>query len=154
MSLTRQAVPTLRGGEKENLCARGGYVLSHANAERKVTIIATGSEVSLAIEAQAQLQKDGIPVAVVSMPCIELFEEQDATYRARVLGTAPRIVIEAGIRQGWDRYLGDKDVFIGMNGFGASAPAEILYEHFGITVAAAVAAAKKLCKSLYIKISG
>ena len=109
-----------------------------------MTLLATGSEVSLALEARALLKKDGIAAAVVSMPCWELFEEQDATYRATVLGPAPRLAIEAGIRQGWEHYIGAQGTFIGMTGFGASAPAEQLYKHFGITAAAIIAAAKKL----------
>ena len=118
--------------------------MAEADGERQITLIATGSEVSLALEAQAALKKDGIAAAVVSAPCLELFEEQDAGYRAEVLGTALRIVIEAGIRQCWDRILGDKGAFIGMSGFGASAPAEQLYPHFGITAEHAVKAAKRL----------
>ena len=122
------------------------YVLSEAEGMRQVTLIATGSEVALALEAQAQLKAAGIAAAVVSMPCLELFEEQHEDYRASVLDGTPRVVVEAGIRQGWDRYLGDKGVFIGMSGFGASAPAEQLYKHFGITTEAVVEAAKKLVK--------
>jgi transketolase len=148
MALSRQGLPTLRSRDgkvcPENLSACGAYVLSGMNEKRDVTLLATGSEVSLAMEAAEKLKADGIHAAVVSMPCWELFEEQSADYRASVLGTAPRIAIEAAIQMGWDRYIGDKGVFIGMKGFGASAPAEKLYEHFGITVAATVAAAKKL----------
>ena len=109
-----------------------------------MTLIASGSEVQLALEAQALLKEMDIAAAVVSMPCWELFEQQDADYRASVLGDSPvRIAIEAGCRHGWDRYIGTEGVFIGMSGFGASAPAPELYQHFGITAEAAAAAAKE-----------
>lgn len=148
MALSRQALPTLRSRDGKtcpaNLSATGAYVLAEAEGTRKITLIATGSEVSLAMEARAALQKLGIPAAVVSAPCLELFAEQDEAYRREVLGTAPRIVIEAAIRQGWDGIIGEKGGFIGMNGFGASAPAEQLYKHFGITAEHAVELAKKL----------
>ncbi len=147
LSLTRQNVPTLRTAGNETLSARGGYVLVEAEGKRQVTILATGSEVYLANEAQTQLKKDGIAAAVVSMPCFELFEMQDEAYRQSVLGDAPCVAVEAGIQQGWDRYLGFKGIFIGMHGFGASAPAPELYKHFGITTEAVVAAAKKLGKA-------
>ncbi|OHC76472.1 MAG: transketolase [Rhodospirillales bacterium RIFCSPLOWO2_12_FULL_58_28] len=147
MVLTRQGLPTLRAEHTDqNRCARGAYVLAEAEGgKRKVTLLATGSEVSLAMEARDRLQADGIPAAVVSMPCWELFDAQDAAYRSMVLGPsgAVRVGVEAAISLGWDRYLGDNGVFIGMKGFGASAPAERLYEHFGITTANIVAAAKE-----------
>lgn len=144
MALSRQAMPTFSAQRQENLSARGAYVLAEAEGVRQVTLLATGSEVMIAMAAQAQLAAQGIKAAVVSMPCWELFEQQDAAYRAAVLGTAPRIAIEAGIQMGWERYLGDKGIFIGMQGFGASAPAEQLYSHFGITADAVVKAAQKL----------
>jgi transketolase len=150
LSLTRQNLPTLRGrgGQvcPENLSACGAYVLQEADGERQVTLLATGSEVHLATQARDELAKLGIKAAVVSMPCWLLFEAQTAEYKAQVLGTAPRIAIEAAIGFGWERYVGDKGIFIGMNGFGASAPAPVLYEKFGITTAAIVAAAQKLVK--------
>jgi len=146
LSLTRQGVPTLRSDGKENLSAKGAYVLAEAEGARQVTILATGSEVYLAIEARAQLQKEGIAAAVVSMPCTELFDRQDESYRKSVLGSVPRVAIEAGVKQGWERYIGETGIFIGMKGFGASAPAEQLYKHFGITTESVVAAAKKLHK--------
>jgi len=145
LALSRQGLPTVRGDETENKSAKGGYVLVEAEGPRAVTLLATGSEVSLALKAQEMLKAEGIAAAVVSMPCLSLFDQQDAAYRDSVLGTAPRIAIEAGIRMGWDRYLGDTGVFIGMKGFGASAPADQLYKHFGITAEATVAAAKQLC---------
>lgn len=144
LALSRQGLPTVRTASTENLTARGAYVLVEAQGPRQVTLLATGSEVSLALTAQAELAASGIAAAVVSVPCWSLFDAQDAAYRATVLGTAPRIAIEAGLRQGWDAYLGANGVFIGMTGFGASAPAEQLYQHFGITVEAVVAAAHKL----------
>jgi transketolase len=147
LSLTRQVVPTLCVARDENLSARGGYVLAETGGERAVTIIATGSEVHLAIEARAQLQKDGIAAAVVSMPCCELFAEQDKAYQTSVLGTAPRIGVEAGIRMGLGRWIGSDGAFVGMTGFGASAPSEQLYKHFGITVENIVAVAKKVRQS-------
>lgn len=144
LALTRQGVPTLRpttdGGNKS---ARGAYVLEEADGERQVTLLATGSEVSLACEARDLLQADGIGTAVVSMPCHELFDAQDADYRDAVLGrNTVRIAVEAAVSFGWERYIGENGVFIGMNGFGASAPAPTLYEHFGITAKAVADAAR------------
>jgi transketolase len=139
-------VPNLRTAHvEENLCARGAYVLAEAAAnERDVTILATGSEVSLAMEARERLAKEGVQAAVVSMPCWELFAAQPVGYRDAVLGTAPRIAVEAAVGFGWERWLGSSGVFIGMEGFGASAPAPKLYEHFGITPAKVADAARKL----------
>jgi len=146
LALTRQALPTVRTDSSENLSARGGYVLAGADEKRDITIIATGSEVYRAMDARAQLAAQGIKAAVVSMPSLELFNEQTEKYRADVLGTTPRIVIEAGVRQPWDRILGDNDAFIGMTGFGISAPAEKVFEHFGITAAKVVEKAQELLK--------
>ncbi len=145
IALTRQGLPTVRGdAADENLCARGGYVIADAAEGADVTLIATGSEVSIALQARQMLQAEGIGARVVSMPCCELFDAQDDDYRAGVLGDGKvRIAIEAGCRHGWDRYIGADGVFIGMAGFGASAPAAALYQHFGITAEAAVAAAKE-----------
>ncbi len=143
LALTRQNLPTLRTEAGENRCARGGYVLAEASGERRATLIATGSEVQLAMTARAALEQDGIPTAVVSLPSWELFALQDESYRAQVLGTALRIGIEAAGPMGWERWLGPEGIFIGMQGFGASAPAETLFRHFGITAEAAVAAVKK-----------
>jgi transketolase len=145
LALTRQAVPALRKGGSENLCAKGAYVLEDAQgAKRDVTILATGSEVGLAVEARERLAKDGVQAAVVSMPCWELFAAQPVGYRNMVLGAAPRIAVEAAVEFGWERWLGDGGVFVGMKGFGASAPAPKLYEHFGITAAKVAEVAKKL----------
>jgi transketolase len=133
LSLSRQNLPTLERPIAENLCARGAYVLQEPEGGRDVTLLATGSEVAIALEAAKLLQLLGKRAAVVSMPSFELFAAQPADYRALVLGTAPRVGVEAAIRFGWDRWLGEKSAFVGMTGFGASAPAEALYEHFGIT---------------------
>jgi len=146
MVLTRQGVPTQRlEHTDENLSARGAYVLAEAEggaSKRAATLLATGSEVSVAMAARDALKAEGVAVAVISMPCWELFEEQNDDYRSNVLGDAPRIGIEAAVQFGWDRYLRDGDTFIGMAGFGASAPAPQLFEHFGITASAVVSAVK------------
>ncbi len=143
--LSRQALPTLRTVPGDaNLSGRGAYVLREAAGRRDVTLLATGSEVAIAVAAAEALLKEGINAAVVSMPCWELFEAQDDAYRRAVLGQAPRIGVEAAARLGWDRWIGERGRFIGMNGFGASAPAEDLYRHFGITAEAITAAARTL----------
>ncbi|MCG5240361.1 transketolase [Azospirillum doebereinerae] len=143
LALTRQNVPTLRTEHTaENRSARGAYVLAEAEGERKATILATGSELSLAMEARKALQAEGVGTAVVSMPSWELFAAQDDAYKASVLGTGVRVGVEAAIRLGWDRWLGDKGAFVGMTGFGESAPYQELYKHFGITAEAVVAAVK------------
>ncbi|MCA8934491.1 MAG: transketolase, partial [Rhodospirillaceae bacterium] len=132
--LSRQNLPTLRSGSYgENLSARGAYVLAEADGERAVTILATGSEVEIALAAQAKLAERGVAAAVVSMPCWELLEEQDEAYRAAVLGTAPRVAVEAASPFGWTRYVAREADVVGMPGFGASAPGPDLYQHFGIT---------------------
>ncbi|SAK88142.1 transketolase [Caballeronia pedi] len=146
MVFARQALPLVRRTHDDaNLSARGGYVIADADGRpRRVTLIATGSEVAIALAAREQLQALGIATAVVSMPCCELFDEQDAPYRMSVLGVdSVRVVVEAAVRFGWDRYLGERDGFVGMKGFGASGPAETLYEHFGITPAHVVAEVKR-----------
>jgi transketolase len=145
LALSRQALPTLRlKPETENLTAKGGYVLRDTDGARDVTLLASGSEVEIAVAAAEKLKTEGVKAAVVSLPCWELFERQSDDYRRSVLGTAPRVGVEAALRFGWDRWLGEKSVFVGMNGFGASAPAPELYKHFGITSDAVVAAAKSL----------
>jgi transketolase len=152
LSLTRQGLPTLRTEHKNNnLTSKGAYVLAEAEGKRQVILIASGSEVSIAMDARAALQAEGIGVRVVSMPCMELFAQQDEAYRKRVLpGGAVRVGIEAGVRQGWDQWLlgergkfGKAD-FVGMDSFGASAPAEELFEKFGITAANVAQKAKAL----------
>ena len=136
MVLTRQGLPTVRTTHTdENLCAKGGYILADAKGgERVATILATGSEISLALEARDTLQAEGTPTAVVSMPCWELFDAQDKAYQNKVLGQGSiRVAAEAAIRMGWDKYIRSHGGFVGMDGFGASAPADQLFEHFGIT---------------------
>ena len=128
----------------DNLTAKGAYVAAEADGARQVTIMATGSEVGIALAARQALAADGIDAAVVSAPCLELFAEQDAATRAAVLGAAPRIAVEAAIRQPWDRLLRDGDAFVGMDGFGASGPAGDLYAHFGITAEAVAAQARAM----------
>jgi transketolase len=141
LSLTRQGLPTVRTEHKtKNMVAQGAYVLKDAEGKRQAILIATGSEVEIALAARDILQAEGIGTRVVSMPCWELFEEQDEAYRRRVLPGGPvRVAVEAGIRLGWDRWLfgergkREKSGFVGMHGFGASAPAGTLYKEFGIT---------------------
>ncbi len=141
----RQGLPAVRGTHVDtNASRRGAYVLAEADGgPRQATLLATGSEVALALEARSRLQAEGIPTAVVSMPCWALFDAQDEAYRATVLGPGTvRIGVEAAVRFGWDRYLGERGDFVGMSGFGASAGADVLFEHFGITPSAIVSAAR------------
>ncbi|MDF1783006.1 MAG: transketolase [Litorivicinaceae bacterium] len=134
MALSRQGLPTVRTERtNENLTQKGGYILRNVRGARDITVMATGSEVAIALDAADVLRDQGYNVAVVSMPCWELFDQQSDQYRQSVLGSAPRIAIEALIGFGWDRYLRTQDVFIGMHDFGASGPAPELYHHFGIT---------------------
>jgi transketolase len=145
LALTRQALPLLRSeAGSENRTARGAYVLAEGPQARQVTLLATGSEVSIAMSARETLARDGIVAAVVSMPCWELFEVQPKAYRAAVLGTAPRVAVEAAVQSGWERWLGPRSAFIGMTGFGASAPGEALFPHFGITPEKVAEAARSL----------
>ena len=142
--LTKQDLPAVRTVHVENnLCARGAYVLAEADGARAVTLLATGSEVSVALAARETLQAEGVPTAVVSMPCWERFDAQDETYRKTVLGEGTvRIAIEAAARLGWAEYLGDNGEFLGVDTYGASAPPEELFRHFGITPENVVAAAQ------------
>ncbi len=140
IALTRQNVPLLRKEHtSQNLLAAGGYVLRAPEGERDVTLFATGSEVSLAVGAAERLAEGGVKAAVVSLPCFELFARAPADYRASVIGTAPRVGIEAAIRQSWDIVLRPEDGFIGMSSFGASAPGGDLFKKFGVTMEAIVA---------------
>jgi len=143
--LSRQNLPLVREAATENLTAKGAYVLREVK-DRQVTLIATGSEVELALSAAAALAAEGIRAAVVSAPCFETFATQPEAYRMEVLGTAPRIGIEAALRQGWDLMLRHKDGFVGMTGFGASAPAPTLYRHFNITTEAVTELAHNLTR--------
>jgi len=142
--LSRQGVPTLRGEAGENRTAKGAYVLAEAEGgARRATLIATGTEVAIALEARDVLQAEGVPTAVVSMPSWEFFAAQPASYRDEVLGPGTvRVAIEAAASMGWERWTGPEGAFVGMTGFGASAPAPALYEHFGITAAAAADAVR------------
>ncbi|WP_245191044.1 transketolase [Jannaschia formosa] len=145
LALSRHAVPQLRLEDAdENLSARGAYVIRSFGDNRDLTILATGTEVSLAVEAAEVLAGSGLGVAVVSMPSWELFEAQPADYRAGVLGRVPRLAVEAASKYGWTRYVASEDDVIGMDGFGASGPAEELYETFGITRDAIVHRARAL----------
>ena len=143
LALTRQKLKPARiAYSAENLCAKGAYEIASSDKKTDVVIFASGSEVEIAIAAKAKLDAAGKPTRVVSVPSMENFAAQDKAYQAKVLGTEKhRIAIEAGVRTGWDRFIGIDGTFIGMTGFGASAPAEQLYEHFGITADAAVKAA-------------
>jgi transketolase len=148
----RQSLPLVRQTHvTENLSHRGGYILQESSCgARQVTLLSTGSEVALCLEARDALQAQGVGTAVVSLPCWELFEAQDAAYKEHVLGkqvqgqTSVRIGVEAAIRQGWDQYLGMNGGFVGMSSFGDSGSKEDLYKHFGITAEAVVAKALKL----------
>jgi transketolase len=147
----RQSLPLVRNMHTPgNLASRGGYVLHEAACSaRQVTLLATGSEVALAVTAREQLEASGIATAVVSLPCWELFNAQDAAYRQSVLGDATqgvRVGVEAAVRQGWDAYLGMDGGFVGMTGFGASGPADALYKLFNITPESVVAEARRLLK--------
>lgn len=146
LALSRQAAAQLRVPGGENQSRKGAYVLSDASGPRALTLIATGTEVGLAMAAQVELEGRGVPTAVVSLPCWELFEAQDAAYQAEVLGLAPRIGIEAALAFGWSRWLRPEDAFIGMDGFGASATADVLYAHFGITAARVVETGLRLAR--------
>ena len=144
LCLSRQALPAFRDGSRAaNRVALGAYVVREASGERDVTLIATGSEVSIAIDAARLLAENGIHAAVVSAPCFDLFRQQPDQYRAEVLGRAPRVGIEAAIEGDWARWLGDRGEFVGMKGFGASAPAETLYRQFGITAEAVATSAMR-----------
>ena len=143
LAFSRQGVEQVRlHHADENLTAKGAYVLTSSSADRDVTLLATGTEVSLALKAAAALEDEGISTAVVSMPCWRLFDQQPISYRDSVLGSAPRIAIEAASPFGWARYVGSENSVIGVDTFGASASAAELYEHFGLTVDNIVATAK------------
>ena len=144
LALTRQNLaPARKTYEEKNLCASGAYELVSA-ADAKVTIFASGSEVEIALKAQAALDGKGIATRVVSVPCVELFLDQPEDYQNAIIGNAPvKIAVEAAVREGWDHFIGPKGIFIGMKSFGASGPAKDLFKHFGITAEAVVEAAEK-----------
>ena len=143
IALSRQGLPSVRAEfVEENRCASGAYELSAASSDPQVTIFASGSEVEIALNAQEQLEENGVPTRVVSVPCFELFENQSADYQQSIIGNSPvKVAVEAAIKQGWERFIGSDGIFVGMNSFGASAPGGQLFEHFGITADAVVEAA-------------
>jgi len=144
LALSRQKTPAVRTvAATENLSAKGAYEIKAANGETKVTLFGTGTELALALKAAETLEAEGVATRVVSVPSFELFEQQDAAYQASVIGRGTvRVAVEAAIKQGWERFIGEDGAFIGMTGFGASGPAEVLYEKFGITSDAIVSAVK------------
>jgi transketolase len=143
MTLSRQKTPAARRTAAENLSAKGAYELSPASGPAKATLFASGTEVGIAMAAQTLLEAEGVPTRVVSTPCWELFDQQSPAYQAETIGKAPvRVAVEAGVRMGWDRFIGEAGGFVGMKGFGASAPYQVLYEKFGITAEGVVAAVK------------
>jgi transketolase len=144
MALSRQKTPAVRTTPiGENLSSRGAYQLKAAEGPAQVTIFATGTEVAIALAARDLLQAGGVGTRVVSVPCFEHFDRQPADYQAALIGETPvRLAVEAGVRMGWDRFIGQDGAFVGMTGFGASAPDKVLYQHFGITPEAVAAAAK------------
>ncbi len=150
LALTRQNLPPLRKNYVEqNLSAKGAYEISPASGAAKVSLFASGSEVEIAVAAQKILEAEGVPTRVVSVPCFELFLRQDAASRAEILGDAPvRVAVEAALGLGWDLFLGRNGAFVGMTGFGASAPYKQLYEHFGITASAVAQAARNGLKGI------
>jgi transketolase len=144
-ALTRQGLPAVRTSADKNMCARGGYVLKAGKGSDDIILLASGSEVHLAVEAHKALAEQGISARVVSIPCMDLFLEQDENYIRSVIGKdLPKIAVEAGIRQGWDGFIGREGGFIGMDSFGASAPGGDLFNHFGITTEAVIAKAKEM----------
>ena len=147
MALSRQAVPNLRSNSVENLSAKGGYVLRLPEGKRDVTLLATGTEVGVAVDAANLLAKEGIAAAVVSIPSFELFRAQTQDYQHEVLGHAPRVAVEAAVAQSWHEWLRKSDRFVGMSGFGASAPAPKLFEAFGITATHVAESARQAIKS-------
>jgi transketolase len=138
LALSRQGVPALREDHETNKSAKGAYVLDAAEGPEQVRIFATGTELYLARDARAQLKAKGINAAVVSVPCMNLFFEQDDAYRAEVIGgkDVVKVAIEAAVRFGWDSLIGQDGIFVGMKGFGDSGPAPDLYKHFNITAEA------------------
>ena len=144
LALSRQKTPAVRTMASDtNLSAKGAYEIRAARGEAKVTLFGTGTELALALAAADVLEAEGTPTRVVSVPCFELFFQQPKTYQDSVIGRGTvRVAVEAAVQQGWERFIGEDGAFVGMTGFGASAPAEVLYEKFGITTDAVVAAVK------------
>ena len=132
LALSRQGLPAIRDEKSsENLTKKGGYILKNANGKRDVTLIASGSEVEIAIKTSELLLEANINAAVISLPCWELFENQSEEYKSEVLGNVLKVGIEAGSEMGWHKYIGSEGIFVGINTFGASAPAHELFKHFG-----------------------
>ncbi|WP_322013193.1 transketolase [Paraburkholderia sp. J12] len=151
LALSRQPLPLLRKEPgSENRSARGAYILLDAEGgPRRLTLLATGSELQLAVKARDIMQSEGVPTAVVSMPCRLLFEEQDSTYRQAILGESPaRVAVEAAVELGWDRYLGPQGQFVGMHGFGESGKIQDVYARFDITADAVVRAAREVLRNV------
>ncbi len=150
LALTRQNLPALRTEfQAANACARGAYEIAAADGDAEVTIFASGSEVEIALAAKALIDEAGHPARVVSVPCFELFEAENEEYKAEVIGDAPvKVAIEAEVRFGWDRFIGPDGIFVGMHGFGASAPYQELYAKFGITPETAAEAALTRVKAI------
>jgi transketolase len=144
LALSRQNLPTLRSDAHENKVSKGAYILREAGVAPDVVLVATGSEVAIAMEAAEALAENRVSARVVSAPCLELFDRQERSYQRAVLGDAPRVIVEAGIRWGWDRWLRTNDAFIGMHSFGVSAPYQDAYAHFGLTTEATIEAALRL----------
>ncbi len=146
LALTRQKLkPSRLAFEGKNLCQRGAYEILPAPKKARAVIFASGSEIEIAVAAKHLLDKRDITARIVSVPCMKLFEQQSASYRNQILGTEKiRVAVEAGVRQGWDRFIGSEGTFIGMSDFGASAPFETLYREFGLTPEAVAKAVRKL----------
>jgi transketolase len=143
MALSRQKTAAARTTASENLSARGAYEIAAASGPAQATLFASGTELGIALEARTLLEAEGVPTRVVSTPCWALFERQTAAYQSAVIGQAPvRVAVEAGVKLGWERFIGEDGAFVGMTGFGASAPYQVLYEKFGITAQGVAAAAK------------
>lgn len=151
LALSRQKLPAVRCDKvevEENLSAHGAYILRESSLKHKVTLIASGSEVHLALQASKRLEEESIGSVVVSAPCLELFEAQSGGYRKSVLGDAPRVIVEAGVRQPWDKYIRASDAHVTLSSFGASAPAKELFSHFKITADTVYQSAKKVLKEI------
>ena len=147
LALSRQGLKAYRSETtNKNLVSYGGYSLNNISKDRDITLIATGSEIEIAMEASEIMYKEGVKAAVVSLPCWEIFDKQSEEYKNQVLGNCPRIAIEAASEMGWSKYVGERGIFIGMKSFGASGPASDLYNHFKITSKSIIDSAKLLLK--------
>ena len=148
LALTRQGLPTLCDSKEENQSAKGAYILKETDCAPEITLFASGSEVEIANDAYEHFVSQGKKVRLVSCPCLDLFWEQDSEYiQDFICNNSIKVAIEAGVRQSWDRLIGGHGIFIGMNGFGASAPASVLYKHFGITKDAIIERVEKVLEN-------